>query len=46
MKELSTNQAKSLYAGGISAAAWAAIVSGISFVIGVFDGITRVLRCN
>ena len=46
MKELSTNQAKSLFAGGLSAAAWAAIVSGISFVIGVFDGITRVLRCN
>ncbi len=38
MKELSVNQAKKLYAGGLSAAAWAAIVSGISFVIGIFDG--------
>ena len=46
MKELSVNQAKKLRAGGLSAAAWAAIVSGISFVIGVFDGITRTLRCN
>ncbi len=46
MKELSINQAKSLYAGGLSAAAWAAIVGGISFVIGIFDGITRTLRCN
>ena len=46
MKELSANQAKELRAGGLSAAAWAAIVSGISFVIGIFDGITRTLRCN
>jgi hypothetical protein len=46
MKELSNNQTKQLYAGGLSAAAWAAIVSGVSFVIGIFDGITRTLRCN
>lgn len=46
MKEISINQAKKLYAGGLSAAAWAAIVSGISFVIGIFDGITRVIRCH
>ncbi len=46
MEELSVKQAKSLYAGGLSAAAWAAIVSGISFVIGIFDGITRIVRCN
>ena len=41
MKELSINQAKSLYAGGFSAAAWAAIVGGISFVIGIFDGLRK-----
>lgn len=46
MKELSVKQAKSMYAGGLSAAAWAAIIGGVSFVIGIFDGITRVLRCN
>ena len=46
MKELSIKQAKSLYAGGLSAVAWTAIISGISFVIGIFDGITRVIRCN
>lgn len=46
MKELSIKQAKQLYAGGISAAVWAAIVGGVSFVIGIFDGITRTLRCN
>lgn len=46
MKELSIYQAKKLYAGGLSAAAWTAIILGISFVIGIFDGITRVIRCN
>ncbi len=46
MKELSIKQAKELQAGGLSAAAWAAIVGGVSFVIGIFDGITRILRCN
>lgn len=46
MKELSIKQAKNLYAGGLSAAAWTAIISGISFVIGIFDGITRIIRCN
>ena len=46
MKELSNNQAKQLYAGGISAGTWAIIVSGVSFVIGIIDGITRTIRCN
>ncbi len=46
MRELNNNQAKKLYAGGLSAAAWAAIVSGISFVIGIVDGIVRVIRCD
>lgn len=41
MKELSIKQAKSLYAGGLSAAAWTAIISGISFVIGIFDGLRK-----
>ncbi len=46
MEELSVKQAKELTAGGLSAAAWAAIIGGISFVIGIFDGFTRTLRCN
>ena len=46
MKELNINQAKKLYAGGFSVAAFAAIVSGVSFVVGIFDGIARILRCN
>ena len=41
MKELSVKQAKTLYAGGLSAAAWAAIISGVSFVIGIFDGLIK-----
>jgi hypothetical protein len=46
MKELSIKQAKDCYAGGITAAGYAAIVSGISFIIGIFDGWVRVLRCH
>ena len=46
MKELNINQAKQLYEGGLTAAAWAAIVGGVSFVIGIIDGIVRVIRCN
>jgi hypothetical protein len=46
MRELNVKEARKMYAGGLSAAAWAAIVSGVSFVIGIFDGITRIIRCN
>ena len=46
MRELSVNESKSMYAGGLSAVAYAAIVSGVSFVIGILDGITRTLKCR
>lgn len=46
MRELSLKEEKSLHAGGLSAAAFAAIAAGISFVVGIFDGITRVLKCH
>lgn len=45
MKELSIKKAKNIYGGGITAIGYAAIVSGISFIVGIFDGITRTLRC-
>ena len=45
MKEISTKQAKEIYGGGLTAIGYAAIVSGISFIVGIFDGITRTLRC-
>ena len=45
LKNLSEEQAKELYGGGLTAIGYAAIVSGISFIVGIFDGITRTLRC-
>lgn len=46
MKELEIDKSKKIYAGGLSAIGYAAIISGISFIVGIFDGITRTLRCH
>ena len=46
MKELNLKEAKSLYGGGLSAAAYAAIAAGISFLVGILDGITRPFKCR
>lgn len=46
MKELTRKESNSLYAGSLSAAAYAAISAGISFFIGILDGITRPFRCR
>ena len=46
MKELKVEEEKNLYAGGLSAAAYGAIMAGVSFIIGIFDGITRPFRCR
>ena len=46
MKELSLTQTKNTYAGSLSAAAYAAISAGISFLVGILDGITRPFKCR
>lgn len=46
MRELSLKEEKNMYAGGLSAGAFAAIAAGISFFVGIFDGLTRVLKCH
>lgn len=46
MKEISIKKQKELYAGSLTAGAYAAITAGISFIIGIFDGITRPFRCR
>ena len=46
MKELSLNKQKSTTAGGLSSIAYAAIAFGLSFVVGIFDGISRPFRCR
>ncbi|MBQ1496441.1 MAG: hypothetical protein IIZ40_03755 [Bacilli bacterium] len=47
MIELKNNEIKKIYAGGMmNAGIYAAITAGISFIIGVIDGITRPFKCR
>ncbi len=46
MKELSVKEEKNCYAGGLSAGAYALISAGISFFIGILDGISRPFKCR
>ena len=46
MRELSLKEQKEMKAGGFSALIFGAIAAGVSFVAGIFDGITRVLKCH
>ncbi len=46
MKELSIEDSKTMYAGGLSAGAYALIAAGVSFLVGIIDGITRPFKCR
>lgn len=46
MRELTYSEKKSMYAGGLTAGAYALITAGISFFIGILDGITRPFKCR
>ena len=46
MKELDEKIIKETYGGGLSAGLCALIASGVSFVIGIIDGITRPFKCR
>ena len=46
MLKLNDKILKETYGGGLSAGAYAAIAAGVSFIIGIVDGITRPLRCR
>ena len=46
MKELKEKDTMNIYAGGLSAGACALIAAGISFLVGIFDGITRPFKCR
>ena len=46
MQKLSITRQKEIYAGGLGTGVYAAISAGISFIIGIFDGITRPFRCR
>ena len=46
MRELTFKEKNTMSAGGLSALAWGAIAAGVSFFVGIFDGITRILKCQ
>lgn len=46
MKQLSSRDLKKIKAGGISGWAIAGIIAGITFVVGIFDGIARPFKCR
>lgn len=46
MKKIDTCESKNIYGGGLSLGVAALIGAGISFVIGVFDGWTRMFKCR
>lgn len=46
MKKLKTNELKEVKAGALSGWAIAGIIAGITFVVGIFDGIARPFKCR
>lgn len=46
MKELKKYEQKKIKAGAINGWLVAGIAAGITFIIGVFDGITRPYKCR
>lgn len=46
MKQLNNNSLKKIKGGSISGWAIAGIIAGITFVVGIFDGIARPFKCR
>ena len=46
MKNINDNELKSITGGGVNISAIIGIAAGITFLIGVIDGIVRPLKCN
>ena len=46
MKKLTKEELKNVDGGGFSVGIAVSIVAGVTFIIGVIDGIIRPLRCN
>lgn len=46
MKNLSNNEMKKIDGGGVNVGLLMGIGAGISFLIGLVDGLIRPLRCN
>lgn len=46
MKKLRLNDLKKIKGGSLSGWAIAGIIAGITFVVGIFDGIARPFKCR
>lgn len=46
MKNLTNEELKEISGGGFHFGILAGIVAGVSFIIGVIDGLVRPLKCN
>ncbi len=46
MKALKEKELKQIKAGALSGWAIAGIIAGITFVVGIFDGIARPFKCR
>ena len=46
MKKLNNNEMKKINGGGVNIGLWIGIGAGITFLIGLIDGIFRPLKCN
>lgn len=46
MKKLNDSEMKKINGGGINIGLWLGIGAGVSFLIGLVDGIIRPLKCN
>ena len=46
MKDLTSNEMKKISGGGINIGLWLGIGAGVSFLVGLIDGLIRPLKCN
>lgn len=46
MKKLTDDELKNISGGGLSAGVWVGLAAGITFLIGLIDGMVRPLKCN
>ena len=46
MKKLNNNEMKKINGGGVNIGLWVGIAAGVTFVIGLIDGLIRPLKCN
>ena len=46
MKKLSDDELKSISGGGVNIGLWTTVIAGVTFLIGLIDGMVRPFKCN